>query len=147
MFYKEAMSRVSRVIENSEFRTVRLQKDGRTFDVRVSEQKIDEIMREAGVNPVEAQIYPTRVSRNEFAHVAAVDRLSRTADVDPPDVVEIIQEDDGFAKQFRERHKDSRSNMSIFNEQCDLNAIHEGNKVPPPPDPRRGDEIIRSFRR
>ena len=128
MFYKEAMKRVSRVIANDQFRTVRLTKDGRTFDVRVSEARIDDIMREAGVNPVEAQIYPTRVSRNEFAHIAAIDRLAQVEDVDPPDVVEIVEGDDGFT----------------FG---DLAKILSENKTPPPPDPRRGDEIIRSFRR
>jgi len=35
------MTRTARIIENSEFRTVGLQRDGRTFDVRVTEARFD----------------------------------------------------------------------------------------------------------
>lgn len=94
------MSRFARIVDTSEFRTVRLERDGRTFDVRVREDRIDEVMREAGLDPVRIRLYPSRHSREHFAHIAAIDRLARSCEPDPPEIVEVVPGDTGFSEQF-----------------------------------------------
>lgn len=116
------MERNARVVETNEFRTVRLQREGRTFDVRVTEARIDEVMREAGIDPLRVRLYATPHSREEFAHVAAIDRLAVSCEPSPPEVVEVVQGDTGFVDQISRMHQD-RARMAF--------------RFPSDPNPRR----------
>ena len=147
MFYREAKKRVAiaRIIENSDFRTVRLHRDGRTFEVRVSEDEIDDVIREAGVDPRAVRLYATGVSRNEMAHIVAIDKLASDTVYPPPEIVEIVSSPDNrFVKQIAERRSSGGpTGFDFLLQQCDLAKILSENKEPPPPDPSRS--VIRRF--
>ena len=63
------MIKISKIIENNNFRTIDISLSKRTYSIKITEQEIDEECKKYGINPIQQRLYASNknLSRNLLA--------------------------------------------------------------------------------
>ena len=71
------MIKISRIIENADFRTVDIHLETKSYSIKISEKEIDDELINRGENPVQQRLYATSTanSRNMIAADVAHNKL------------------------------------------------------------------------